>query len=192
MPGWRGCPRAPWNTNRHLRTQETAPYPAAELPKRLQGPWLDPEQLGGARAAAPHGGGCEARSSWRGLQQRKRIPAERAAGQWDQLRGARAAAPRRRLCGREGESNSAGTGAQGARTQPRIWPPPGTGRAREGPRQLGRFCPELSRSASPPWHLQALQRESSIVTVGAESRAPELPASLGWFLLGPHGLNNPH
>ena len=128
----------------------------------------------------------------RGLQQRKRIPAERAAGQWDQLRGARAAAPRRRLCGREGESNSAGTGAQGARTQPRIWPPPGTGRAREGPRQLGRFCPELSRSASPPWHLQVLQRESSIVTVGAESRAPELPASLGWFLLEPHWLNNPH
>ena len=45
----------------------------------------------------------------RGLQQRKRIPAERAAGLWDQLRGARAAAPRRRLCGREGESNSVGT-----------------------------------------------------------------------------------
>ena len=139
---------------------------------------------------APHGGGCEARAR-SGLRQRKRIPAERAVGLWDQLRGARAAAPWRQLCGQEGESNSAGTGAQGTRTQPRIRPPPGTGRAWEGPRQLRHFCPEWSRSASPPWHLQALQRESSIVTVGAESRAPELPASLGWFLLGPHRINEP-
>ena len=80
-------------------------------------------------------------AAWRGLWQRKRIPAERATGIWDQLRGAQAAAPQRRVCVWEGESNSAGTGAQGARTQPRIWPPPGTGRAREGPGQQGRSCP---------------------------------------------------
>ena len=32
-PRWRGCPRAPWNTNRHLRAQETAPYPTSSTLK---------------------------------------------------------------------------------------------------------------------------------------------------------------
>ena len=104
MPGWWGCPRAPWNTNRHLRTQETAPYPAAELPKRLQGPRLDLEELGGAWAAAPHGGGSEARSSSEGPPAEEEVPAERVAGLWDQLSGAWVVVPRRRLCGLEGES----------------------------------------------------------------------------------------
>ena len=80
MPGWWGCTQAPWNTNRHLRTQETAPYPAAELPKGLQGPWLDPEQLGGARAAAPHGGGCEARSSSEGAPAEEEDPCGEGCG----------------------------------------------------------------------------------------------------------------
>ena len=79
-PGWWGCPRAPWNTNRHLRTQETAPYPVAELLKRLQGPRLDPEQLGGARAAAPHGGGCEARSSSEGALAQEEDPCRECCG----------------------------------------------------------------------------------------------------------------
>ena len=42
----------------------------------------------------------------RGLQQRKRIPAERAAGLWDQLSGAWVVVLRRRLCGLEGESKA--------------------------------------------------------------------------------------
>ena len=61
-----------------------------------------------------------------------------------------------------------------------------------GPRTARTLLPQLSRSAAPPRSLQALQTESSGATAGAESRAPELAPPLRLFLLGPHGVNNPH
>ena len=65
----------------------------------------------------------------------------------------------------------------------------GTGRGREGPGQQGHSCPELSRSVAPHWSHQALQKEGSVVTVGAESRAA---TATGVVPPGVHGLNNPH
>ena len=58
-----GMPSGAGGTNRHLRPGESAPHPAARLPKGLQRAWLDPgaarrEQLGGASGVG---------SAWRGL-----------------------------------------------------------------------------------------------------------------------------
>ena len=192
MPGWWGCTQAPWNTNRHLRTQETAPYPAAELPKRLQGPQLDLEELGGAWAAAPHGGGCEARSSSEGALAEEEDPCGEGKGDLG---------PAQRGSG--GGTAEAAVWLGGGIQQRRHW---STGRQdtaedlaspwdRQSPgrpttaRPLLPITEQISVPALAP---KILQMESSIVTVGAESRASELPASLGWFLLWPHGLNNPH
>ena len=101
-----------------------------------------------------------------------------------QLRGGGCAA-------RERESTSAGSGAQGAGTQPRIPPPPG--QAEAGRAQDSKDAPAPAEQISGPARsLQALQTESSGATVGADSRAAELAPPLRLFLLGPHGVNNPH
>lgn len=93
--------------------------------------------------------------------------------------------------GPERESTSAGSGAQGAGTQPRIPPPPG--QAEAGRAQDSKDAPAAAEHISGPARsLQALQTETSGVTAGADSRAPELAPPLGLFLLGPHGVNNPH
>ena len=92
--------------------------------------------------------------------------------------------------GRERESNSAGSRAQGARHSPGFRLP---GQAEAGRAQDSEDAPAPAEQISgPPRSLQALQTESSGVTARAESRAPELAPPLGLFLLRPHGVNNPH
>ena len=112
----------------------------------------------------------------------------------EQLGGARAEeeAPRRGLHGPGARIHQRRLRSTGRRDTAQDPASPGTGRGREGPGQQGRSCPELSRSAAPPRSLQALQTESSGVPAGAESRAADLAPPLGLFLLGPHGVNNPH
>ena len=68
----------------------------------------------------------------------------------------------------------------------------GTGRGREGPGQERRSCPELSRSetisrASRPCRLSAQE-----LLQGLNPGFQSWLLSQGLFLLGPHGVNNPH
>ena len=142
--------------------------------------------------AAPHGGGFEARSS------SERAPAEEED-------------PCGEGCGALGPTQR---GSGGSAAEAAVWPGGGI----QQRRHLSTGCQDTAQDLASPWDRQSpgrpttartllpraeqisvsalapkvLQRESSIVTVGAESRASELPASLGWFLLEPHGLNNPH
>ncbi|CAD7669185.1 unnamed protein product [Nyctereutes procyonoides] len=105
-PGGRGCPRAPGDTNRHLRPGE-----CAELPK----------------GCSAHGGaGAARRGSGGGSREGAARLREQLGGLGRRLRGEGAA-------GRERESHSAAPGALGAGTQPRIRPPPGQAEA-GGPR----------------------------------------------------------
>ena len=74
---------------------------------------------------------------------------------------------------------------------------PGIGLPRDrqrpgGPRTARTLLPRAEQSSGPPRSLQALQTESSGATAGADSRAPGLALPLRLFLLGPHGVNNPH
>ena len=67
------------------------------------------------------------------------------------------------------------------------------GQAEAGRAQDSKDAPAPAEQISgPPRSLQALQTESSGATAGADSRAPKLAPPLGLFLLGPHGVNNPH
>ena len=61
-----------------------------------------------------------------------------------------------------------------------------------GPRTARTLLPRAEQISGPARSLQALQTETSGVTAGADSRAPELAPPLRLFLLGPHGVNNPH
>ena len=135
-PGGQGCPRAPWDTNRHLRDQESAPSSLRAA----------------ARTAGPGGTGAARRGSGGGS-------AEGVARPREQLGGARAAAPRRGLRGPGARIHQRRLRSTGRRDTAQDPASPGTGRGREGPGQRGRSCPELSRSAAPPRSLQALQTE---------------------------------
>ena len=149
-PGWWGCPRAPWNTNRHLRTQETAPYPAAELPKRLQGPRLNLKQLRGARAAAPHGGGCEARSSSEGAPAEEEDPCGEGCG---------ALGPTQR--------GSGGSAAEAA-----VWP----GRGIQQRRHLSTGCQDTAQDLASPWDRQSPGRPTTARTLLPRAEQISVPA----------------
>ena len=113
-------------------------------------------------------------------------------GTREQLGGDRVAAPRRGLCSRERESNSAGPGALGTGDTAQD---PAATRARQkpgGPRTARTLLPRDENISGPARSLQALQTESSGVTAEADSRAPELAPPLGLFLQGPDGVNTPH
>ena len=163
MPGWRGCPRAPWNTNRHLRTQETAPYPAAELPKRLQGPrscrahgaagpteLQDPEQLGGAWVAAPHGGGCKARSSSEGAPAEEEDPCGEGCG---------ALGPAQR-----GSGSSAAEAA--------VWPGGGI----QQRRHWSTGCQDTAQDLASPWDRQSPGRPTTARTLLPRAEQISVPA----------------
>ena len=165
FPGGKGLPGTVTATAR--------PGECAELPKGCSAR-RDPEQLGGARAAAPRRGLRGPGSSSEGLGGGS---AEGAAGR-EQLGGARAEeeAPCGGGCavpgaarggsggggsaegaaGRERESNSAGSGAQGAGDTAQDPASPRDRQRPGGPRTARTLLPQLSRSAAPPRSLQAL------------------------------------
>ena len=93
----------------------------------------------------------------------------------------------------EHESNSAGPGAQGAVDTAQDPASPRDRQRPGGPKTARTLLPQAEQISGPaPRASRFLQAESFIVTVGADSRAPELPPPLWLFLLGPHGVNNPH
>ena len=78
-------------------------------------------------------------------------------------------------------------------TQPRIQPPPRTGRGQEGPGQQGSFCPELRRSvAPPPEHPGPCSPRDPELLRKLNPGLQSQPLPLWLSLLGPHGVNNPH
>ena len=206
-PGGRRYPRAPWDTNRHLHSQESAP---SSLRAAGHMHWLGSSSEGLGQGSAWRGLHAPGAAWRRCLWQRKGLRAEGAAWLWEQLGGAQAAAPwggcatrssseglggssgERRLHGQERESNSAGPRAQGARTQPRIWPPPGQAEARRA--QDNKDAPAQSWAdqrphprASRPCRWTALEL-LWVLNTGFQS----WPLPLGLFLLGPHRVNYPH
>ena len=159
----------------HLSPRESAPHPAARLPKGLQRAWLDPgaaqrrlgQTLRGEGTSRPpqqlrgsSGGGAAGRvCSAQGAAQ-KRL--------WQGLRAEGAAQPGARI-------RQCRPGAQGARTQPRIRRSPGDRQKPGGPRTARTLLPQAEQISGPaPRESRALQAESSVVTAGADSKAPEL------------------
>ena len=81
---------------------------------------------------------------------------------------------------RERESNSTGQGALGAGETAQDPASPWDRQRLGRPRTAGTFLPRAEQISGPdPGASRPLQTESSIVTVGAESRALELAAAAG-------------
>ena len=58
--------------------------------------------------------------------------------------------------------------------------------SKDAPAQAEEISGPAPRASRP------LQTETSVVTAGADSRAPEMAPPLRLFLLRPHRINNPH
>ena len=96
----------------------------------------------------------------------------------EQLRGARTAALRRGGYAVECKSNSAGPGAQGARDTAQDPASPQDRKRPGGPRTGRTLLPRAEQISGPaPRASRSLQMESSVVTAGVDSRAPELAAA---------------
>ena len=168
-PGRAGMPSGSLGQTEHLRTRESAPSSQSTAAHA-------PNDLGAARRAS--GGG----SSERGLR-----------GSGSSSEGLVGSYAERGLRDRECESNSAGPGAQGTGDTAQDPASPRDRQKPGGPREARTLLPQAEQISGPaPRASRLLQTESSVVTAGADSRAPELAPPLGLFLLGPHGVNNPH
>ena len=146
-PGGRGCPRAPRDSNSNSAPRRGE---CAELPKGCSAHGGTPEQLGGARAAAPHGRGCEARSSSEGAPAEEEDPCGEGCG---------ALGPAQR-----GSGSSAAEAA--------VWPGGGI----QQRRHWSTGCQDTAQDLASPWDRQSPGRPTTARTLLPRAEQISVPA----------------